>query len=339
MAIFPCAFSHTRKEFINNRAIDNYLIFSSKYPSMRRILLIFLIYSLNLSLLLAQRPGVIYGTVVDKSNDIPLPGATVSIEGTAIGTITDLEGEYRLMGVPTGEQIVSISFIGYDKYSQNVSIDQGENIEINAELVITSTALEEVVVTYQMAGQAAAINRQLNSDALVNVVSSDKMRELPDINAAEAIGRLPGVSINRNNGEAQTINIRGFGSSYTAVTLNGIRMAETGSGSRSVNLSNISPDLLSHIEVYKSPTADMDGDAVGGIVSLGLMPARQKAIYELNLGTGYSTQNKVPNYKGNLRLSQRFWDNKFGAIIYSSFDITDRSTHRMSTGYQTFLED
>ncbi len=307
--------------------------------NMKKILAFVLLLTLSLPILLAQKTGVIYGTILDKSTETTLPGANVIIEGTAIGTITDLEGNYRLMGVPTGNQVVAISFVGYDDYTQEVTIEAGQNIEVSANLIITSTNLEEVVVTYQMAGQAAAINQQLNSDALVNVVSSDKMRELPDINAAEAIGRLPGVSINRNNGEAQSINIRGFGSSYTAVTLNGIKMAETGSGSRTVNLSNISPDLLSHIEVYKSPTADMDGDAVGGIVSLGLMPARKTAVYEFNLGAGYSTQNKKPNYKGNLRLSRRFWEDKLGVIINSSFDITDRSTQTMSTNYQSFLED
>ncbi|MCF8381538.1 MAG: TonB-dependent receptor [Bacteroidales bacterium] len=306
---------------------------------MKKILFIILALGLNFTFSQAQRPGVISGRVMDKSTQTPLPGATVSIEGTAIGTITDLAGKYRLMGVPVGNQIAVISFVGYDRYTQELFINSGDDIEVNADLIMTSSDLEEVVVTAQMVGQVAAINQQLNSDALVSVVSSDKMRELPDINAAEAIGRLPGVSINRSGGEAQTINIRGFGSSYTSVTLNGIKMAETGSGNRAVNLSNISPDLLSHIEVFKSPTADMDGDAVGGIVSLGLKTAPKKAIYEFSLGTGYSTLKKVPNYKGNLRLSRRFLDNKFGVIFNSSFDITDRSTQRISTSYDSFLQD
>ena len=306
---------------------------------MKNILLILFFSFLNLSLIYAQRSAVIYGTITDKSSSTTLPAATIVIDGTAIGTITDKEGKYRLMGVPTGEQIIAVSFIGFNKYTQKVTIKPGDNIELNVVLEISSTDIDEVIVTAQMAGQASAINQQLKSDALVNVVSSDKMRELPDINAAEAIGRLPGVSINRSGGEAQTINIRGFGSSYTAVTLNGIKMAETGSGNRTVNLSNISPDLLSHIEVYKSPTADMDGDAVGGTVSLGLMPAKNKPISEITLSSGYSTLKKAPSYKGNVRLSRRFWDNKFGAILNTSFDITDRSTQRMNTSYQSFLQD
>lgn len=306
---------------------------------MKRTLFIFLFNILSCSFIFGQRPGVIFGTVKDKSTNSTLPGANISIEGTAIGTISDVDGKYRLMGVPTGEQTFVISFIGYDKFTQKVTVKSGDNIEVNATLVITSMDLEEIIVTSQMAGQMSAINQQLKSDALVNVVSSDKMKELPDINAAEAIGRLPGISINRNGGEAQTINIRGFGADYTAVTINGIRMPETGTGNRVVNLSTISPELLSHIEVYKSPTADMDGDAIGGIVSLGLRPAAPKPVYQLNVATGLNTLKSNWNYKGNLQLSRRFFNSKFGAILNSSFDYTDRSSQDMSTSYSTFLND
>ena len=247
---------------------------------MKRILFVLLLNILSMSLIFGQRTGVIYGVVTDKSTNTTLPGATISIEGTAIGTISDIQGKYRLAGVPTGEQTFFISFIGFDKYTQKITIKPGDNIEINVALIISTKDLQEIVVTSQMAGQISAINQQLKSDALVNVVSSDKMKELPDINAAEAIGRLPGISLNRNGGEAQTINIRGFGADYTAVTVNGIKMPETGTDNRVVNLSTISPELLSHIEVYKSPTADMDGDAIGGTVSLGLKAAPAKPNYQ-----------------------------------------------------------
>ncbi len=323
----------------HNFSKQSFCTLIKKTHAMKKFILFILISSLPLSVLLSQSKGVIYGTVTEKSNGIILPGATVRIEGTAIGTITNKEGEYRLMGVPSGVQRVIVSFLGFNDNAFDIDIQAGANIELNSEMLFSSTDLEEVTVSVQMVGQIAAINQQLNSDALVSVVSADKMRELPDINAAEAIGRLPGVSINRSGGEAQTINIRGFGSSYTAVTLNGIRMVETGSGGRSVNLSNISPELLSHIEVYKSPTADMDGDAVGGIVSLGLRPAPKKPAYEINIGSGYSTLQKVPNYKGNIHLSRRFFDNKLGVIMNTSFNITDRSTQSMSTNYESFLLD
>lgn len=300
---------------------------------MKKGLYILILFLFNYSFLLAQQSGVIYGVVVDKTNQTTLPGANITIRGTAIGVITNLEGKYRLMGIPAGVYNVDISFIGFDNYTKKITINSGENIEINADLVVSINDMEEVVVTALMAGQMAAINQQLNSDALVNVVSSDKMNELPDINAAEAIGRLPGISVNRTGGEAQTISIRGFSADFTSVTLNGIKMPETGDDNRTVNLSSISPDLLSHIEVYKSPTADMDGDAMGGVISLGLLPAPKKAITKFTIESGLSTLKMKPNYKGTVKLSRRFFNNKFGAIINSSFDLTDRSSQKMSTDY------
>ena len=75
---------------------------------------------------------------------------------------------------------------------------------------------ETVIVSAQAAGQVAAINQQLSSNTIVNVISEEKIQELPDANAAEAIGRLPGVSIQRSGGEANKITLRGLSDKYTS---------------------------------------------------------------------------------------------------------------------------
>ncbi len=83
---------------------------------------------------------------------------------------------------------------------------------------------EEVVVTGIARGQLAAINQQVNSNTIVNVVSKERMQELPDQNAAEAVGRLPGVSVVRAGGEGTMVTLRGMAPRLNLVTINGARV-------------------------------------------------------------------------------------------------------------------
>ena len=166
------------------------------------------------------------------------------------------------------------------------------------QLEVLTTEVEEVVVTAQIRGQRAAINQQLASNTVANVISSEKMQELPDANAAEAIGRLPGVSLKRNAGEADKIVIRGLSPKYSNVTIEGIKMASTSDYDRSVDLSLVQSAMLSGVEISKSLRADMDADALGGTVNLRLMEAPSQRQIEFNLEGGYANLNQsFGNYK------------------------------------------
>lgn len=81
--------------------------------------------------------------------------------------------------------------------------------------------MKEVVVVGKATGQRAAINPQINSNTIVNVISKEKRQELPDQNAAESMGRLAGVSVYRDTGEGQQVSIRGISPRFNAITVNG----------------------------------------------------------------------------------------------------------------------
>ena len=132
-----------------------------------------------------------------------------------------------------------------------------------------------VTVSVQARGQMSAINQQLSSRSIVNVVSSDRIQELPDANAAESVARLPGVSIQREGGEGNKVVIRGLSPKYNAVTINGIRMASTDSDDRSTDLSMISQYMIEGIEVTKAATPDKDADVLGGTVDFRLKKAAE----------------------------------------------------------------
>ena len=119
-----------------------------------------------------------------------------------------------------------------------------------------------------------AINKQLAAKSLVNVVSSDRIQELPDANAAESVARVPGVTIKREGGEGNKVVIRGLSPKYNSITVDGTRLASTDADDRSTDLSMISQYMLDGIEVTKAGTPELDGDVLGGSVNFLLKKAK-----------------------------------------------------------------
>jgi outer membrane receptor protein involved in Fe transport len=213
----------------------------------------------------AQAGGTVKGIVTDKTNGEALPGATVGIKGTTTGTVTGMYGEYNMF-LPQGEVTLQIRFIGYKVFEKTLQVNDNDVIQLDVELEMDALMGEEVIITAQAVGQAAAINQQINANTIVNVVSQDKIRELPDQNAAETLGRLPGISVQRSGGEGQRIVMRGLSPRFTSITINGERIPAS-SDDRSVDISMMSPDVLAGIEVFKALTPDKDADAIGGTVN------------------------------------------------------------------------
>jgi len=284
-------------------------------------------------------PGEISGVVKDLSSKESLPYASVLIKGTVIGMTTDLEGGFRFSNLQPGDYTIQVSYVGYSPKEIPVKLISGEKMRLTIELDQPLISVGEVVVTSQRFGQNAAINQQLNSNALVNVVSKDAIRELPDVNAAEAIGRLPGVSLIRNNGEGSKVVLRGLDPKFSTVSINGVKQPATdmgGNGDRSVDLSNISPELLSGIEVYKSPTADMDGDAIAGNINLVILKAPDITRNQFRIYGGYNDlYKKLNNYKGSWDYSTRFLDKKLGVMAQLNYEQIDRSAQSIDITYFT----
>ena len=150
------------------------------------------------------------GVVKDKVTKNPLIGANVYVEGTSIGSATNDKGSYSLTGLKEGSYLIKASYIGYKSFSDSILIsDEKQEITLDFHLNYTTIEGNEVVVTAQAKGQMDAINKQLNAKSLVNIISSDRIQELPDANAAETVART-GVSIRREGGEGNKVIIRGL---------------------------------------------------------------------------------------------------------------------------------
>jgi TonB-dependent receptor len=194
---------------------------------------------------------------------------------------------------------------------------------------------ETVIITGQMLGQTKAINQQLKSEALANIVSADRIQELPDANAAEAISRLPGVAINRSGGEGNKVVIRGMQPKFAAITVNGIRLPSNSGSDRSVDLSLISPELLDGIEVFKSPLPDMDAEAVGGTVNLRLRKAPKDFKMLAKVLGGYnSLNNDLRDNKEILQFSNRIFKDRVGFVAQASLERFNRGVDIIENGWR-----
>ena len=280
--------------------------------------------------------GVIIGRVTDAENRETLPGANVVVKGTHVGATTDYDGNYRITNAPIGKQSLVFSFIDYAEKELPVAVNPGSAVEINATLQISAILGEELVVTAQLQGQAAAINQQISSNTIVNVVSQEKIREFPDQNAAQSVGRLSGVAVQRDAGTK--VVVRGLSPKFTSITVNGERIPSTDEEDRSVDLSMISSDALAGIEVFKSLTPDLDGDAIGGTINLVTRNAPNGLQRNVRFQTGYNDhESDFGPFKGSFSLSNRFGPGqKFGALVTGNFQSANRASDNLDVGY-TFV--
>lgn len=298
----------------------------------------------------AAGSGVLEGRVFDKQTKSALPGANVLVKGTSTGASTDLNGAFRIDNAPAGEQTIVVSYVGYKSVSEKVKIPENGTLRKDFYLTATGVQGKVVVVTAQAEGQIQAINQQLASNKIVNIVSSAKIQSLPDFDAASAIGRLPGVSVVRSNGEATKVVINGLAPQYNEVAINGITLSSTGSdqigatsqgggagaisNDRSVDLAMVTPYMIKSIEVYKDLTPDMNANAVGGYVNMQLREAPPGLHTDLLWQSGYTQKtNSYGNYRAIASASDRFFDNKFG--VYALFDDEsyDRNADNMNASY------
>ena len=280
------------------------------------------------------------GKVLDEATKEPLPGANVFLIGTAIGASTDLNGGFKLLEVKPGSYDVRFSYLSYRTRIIKVNLEPGKVKHLNAYLVAEAITGDTVVVTAQARGQTQAINQQLSSNSITNIVSADRIQELPDANAAESVGRLPGISIIRSGGEASQVVIRGLAPTYNRIEIAGVGIPSTDLQNRSVDLSMISPGALAGIEVSKTLTPNQDADAIGGTVNLELAQAPKGGVrHRIDLQYGYNGLRQQPGqYKGDLSFSERFFNEKLGLLVTGNIERVQRGADQFSANYMITRE-
>jgi hypothetical protein len=279
------------------------------------------------------------GTVSDSTTGETLVGINVFLEGTALGSSTDIEGRYLINNIPDGNFLIRISCVGYDQRRISLSFAEEKSVQLHVRLNPSVIVGDEVIITAQMRGQLAAINQQISSNTIVNVVSEDRIKEMPDANAADAIGRLPGVSLIRSGGEASKVILRGLSDKFSVITIDGNRMAPTDANDRGVDLSTISQGSLAGIELTKAATADRDADAIAGSVNLVTKKAPAKRLIRLEPHGNYNGLDRsADQYTISGRYGERFLDDVLGIQVSGNIERFIRSNESTDLNYDLRLK-
>ncbi len=271
----------------------------------------------------ADKNGAITGRVLDENN-LPLPGANVIIESLKKGTITDVKGDYTLVNIPEGKHVLKVTYMGYQEQTLEVDVADGQVSNATFTLKPAEGTLGDVIlIGSQSKGQAKALNQQKNNDNITNVVSADQVGRFPDANIGDAMKRIPGITMQNDQGEARNIIIRGMAPQLNSVTVNGERVPSAEGDNRRVQMDLIPADMIQTIEVNKAVTPDMDADAIGGSVNL-VTRAPSAGLRVSGTGAGgYNFLSEKPIWTGGLVVGNRLFGNKLGFVVSASYNYHD----------------
>jgi TonB-dependent receptor len=272
------------------------------------------------SMAVAQETASLFGKLTDQNNQRVYAGAKVEIQELNRTSLSRTDGTFRFPKLPEGEYELRITYLGAETVTQKVILSSGENVLPTIELVAQHTALDEIIVRGQRSGKASAINQQRNARNIISVVSADAIGDFPDQNAAESLQRLPGISIERDQGEGRFVGIRGIDPNLNSVTINGLNIPSPEAGVRSVALDVIPSELIQSLEVSKTISADMDADAVGGAINVKSISAFDRT-QDTTIISGGLSQNQLRDKlapKASITLT-RLLDDTFGIAAAVSY--------------------
>jgi TonB-dependent receptor len=275
---------------------------------------------------LAQGKGAISGLVTDDSGAV-LKGAQVTLQSPVFNTVTDEQGRFYINDVSSGSYTLTINYVGFSKFEQPVNVAAGQVADVEAKLKLESQNESILVTAPRVTGEAEAINIERNSDNLVQVMPEEVIRSLPNANLADALGRLPSVTLERDEGEGKYVQVRGLEPRLTNAMIDGVNVPSPEPGVRQVKFDAIPADMVESVQVSKTLQPNMEGDGIGGSVNLITKVATNQPTISL---AGIGGFTPIIHGRGLTEdtgtIGYRFGpDKKFGALIGGSYDWNGRA--------------
>ena len=275
--------------------------------------------------------GTIQGRITAADTQVGLQGATVSIPALNLDAVTDSEGRYILRRVPQGNHELRVRYTERDPEQETVSVSANQttatDFTLNRQQAV---GLEEVVVYGRMIADAdaEALARQQAANNVSNIIASDSIGRFPDHNAASALGRVPGIAIERDQGEARYVNVRGAPAEFSNVAFNGVAAPTPSTGGRSARFDTISNDVIKSIEIVKAVTPDIPADSIGGFINVETQGPFDRPGLNIDVGMNYGINElgggAIEQYQ--LTASNTFADDTIGLLVSGSTYSTDRLT-------------
>lgn len=282
--------------------------------------------------------SILNGQITD-ANGLSLPGATVYLKSIEKGTITDNNGSFLLTRLPAGSLELTVSYLGYQTQTIDVKLADNSTTTVDVNLqegFIQGT--EVVILGDRLRGQAKALNQQKNNMNITNVVAADQIGRFPDANVGDAMKRIPGITMQGDQGEARNIVIRGIAPQLNSVTLNGERIPSAEGDNRNVQLDLIPADMISMIEVNKAVTPDMEGDAIGGSVNLQTIAPTSGLRISATAGSGLAFISGKPIANGSFVVGNRIANDRIGFVLSASGNYVDYGSHNVEGEWENQVE-
>ncbi|WP_339617728.1 TonB-dependent receptor [uncultured Gilvimarinus sp.] len=219
--------------------------------------------------------------------------------------------KYRLLSV-----LIAMASAG-QLHAQDA--DQPENTS-------DSSAMEEIVVQGVRQAELNARERERDKDAFSSIIATDDVGNFADQNVAESLQRLPGITLQKSEGEGKFVNVRGLGPGFVSVSMNGNELASAGADSRAFALDALPADMLGSIEVIKALTPDMDLNSIGGTVNVNTVSAfdRKGDSVKVKAQGNYQSYKEDFNPKIAINGTHLFADDTIGVGYSVSYE--DRSS-------------
>jgi outer membrane receptor protein involved in Fe transport len=244
---------------------------------------------------------IVKGIVLDSKTGEPMTGATVMVKEAGRKQFVKLDGYFSFKDLAPGNYEMEVSFVNYKKHSEHITVSPARATELRIILEPAILELTAITVTRENTSDRNTRNIEKNSNQLVNIVSAKNIQLLPDITVANVLQRVSGVTIERNNaGEGRYPIIRGMEKRYINTLVNSIKIPSPDDKNRFIPLDLFPAELLERLEVSKSLTPAMEGDAIGGTINLVMKDAPVGRLFLVNASAGY---NNIFNNQDYLKFS------------------------------------
>lgn len=285
--------------------------------------------------------GEVSGVVSDAVRGGFLVGAEVRLSGIDVVAVTNSEGRYTFRSVPVGQYTVEASYLGRPSRQGEASVSNNQVSVVNLVLGATgddNQVIESMVVLgarSQAESEARALQLQRSSNAIISVVSADAVGQFPDQNIAAALSRLPGIAVQRDQGQERSVSLRGAPSRWSTISFDGVNViAPSG---RSARTDTVPAAIGSAVSVRKAVTPAMQGESLAGNIDIMTRGAFDYPGFKaaLNAGAGYNElggtdQNEVGGFVANT-----FADGRFGVLLSASRYERNMITDNFETDWET----
>src|ERR1700730_9044868 len=240
---------------------------------------------LGLSPAVAQVGGI-NGTVKDATGAV-LPGARVDVQ-QGPSAVSDAQGQFLISRLASGNYKITVSYVGFSPFETSVTVTAPQVAHVDAVLNVESASQVVTVSGDRQLGEVEAINIESTADNIVQVLPSKVITSLPNTNVADAVGRIPSVSLERDEGEGKYVQIRGTEPRLSNLTINGISVPSPEGNVRNIKMDILPSSIVEFIEVNKTLSANQNGDAIGGSVNLVTKTAGERPTLDIEGQAGYT---------------------------------------------------